>query len=119
MPPTHYKFSTNGVEHNLCRKPGRERTDHCPHVTCGWCLKELSIRGWYKEFKVHFQKDDGEILCRGTTTRIAKRRKTLTKDIDKVTCKICRKLLGLGRAARSKSRWAIIGDDEVLFERRL
>ena len=77
-------------------------------MTCGWCLKELSIRGWYKRFKIHFDTGEGA-LC-GILT--AKRRKTLTTDRSKVTCQVCRRKLG---PLAKKTVWEILGSDDAFL----
>jgi hypothetical protein len=117
MPPTHFQFHTNGREHNLCNKPGKYRTDNAPNVTCGWCKKELSIRGWYPGFKTHFA-TNGEVTCGCTTTAKARRRKIITSDPAKVTCKNCRHKMKKNKLVASVQRtiWDIIGSDDVFVE---
>jgi len=117
MPPTHFQLSTN---HNLCGKPGRFRTDDYPSVTCGWCKKELSIRGWYPGFKVHFSVN-GEVTCSCTTTTLARKRKNLTTDPAKVTCKNCRHKMKKMQLVKSVQRtiWDVIGGDDVFVGEEL
>lgn len=115
MALVHYQFYDHlSRPVGLCGRIGI-LSDHGPNVTCGHCQRELALRGWFPKFKYHFQKDDGEILCTCTKTSIARRRKTLTKDQDKVDCKVCRRLLGMGRGAQKLTRWDRIGDNDSLF----
>ncbi len=104
--PVHYPFNRG----SLCGRSG-PKTDHCPDVTCGFCKKELSIRGWYKEFKIHLEVD-GQLACQCTTYARAKKRGNLTADLQKVTCQSCLKKKGLGRRP---NRWGLIGSDDALL----
>lgn len=122
MPYVHYKFSIDGRPTNLCRQPGTERTDHTSVVTCEECKRELYLRGWRKEFKIHFLKGDSQILCTCTTLALARQRKTLTQDPNEVTCQVCRQFLRRKKVPLRKKEpptrrtvWDVLNLDDSLF----